>query len=428
MNPLTFCCLDNGLTVILKETHHNPIVSWWLAYRVGSRNEPTGKTGSSHWVEHMLFKGTERFPAGVLDREIDRVGGQWNAFTGMDYTMYYATLPAEHIALARDAELDRMTNALFHPDDVESERTVIIAERQGDENEPIFWLNEAVRAAAFRVHGYHHEIIGDMADLETMSRDDLYAHYRYHYVPSNAILVAVGDFSAPSLLDTISATYGALPASPPPKLFNRPEPEQWGERRVIVERPGKTAFFKVSYRAPRALDPDWFALELLDSVLTGPSGIADNRTSRLYQALVKTEIAVSVSGALMATYDPYCLSIVLTLRDGRTLEEAEAALWAAIERVRAEGIHAEELARARKQARAAFVYETERITSQAYWLARSAILGDYQWYDTYLSRLDAVTLDDIHEVAAYYLAPQNRTVGWLVPVEPDEPDEEEGDS
>lgn len=415
MKHLTFCRLDNGLTVILKETHHNPIVSWWLAYRVGSRNEPTGKTGISHWVEHMLFKGTERFPAGVLDREIDRVGGQWNAFTGMDYTMYYATLPSKRLEIALYAELDRMTNALFQPDDVESERTVIIAERQGDENEPIFWLNEAVRAMAFRVHGYHHEIIGDMADLETITRDDLYTHYRYHYVPSNAILVAVGDFVTSDLLDKIVATYGQLPPSPTPKLFNRPEPTQMGERRVIVERPGNTAFLKVSYRAPNAHDPDWFALELLDSILTGPSGIADNRTSRLYQALVKTEIAVDVGGSLMATYDPYCLNITLTVRDGRTLEEAEATLWDAIDRIRVEGISPQEIARARRQARAAFAYETERITSQAYWLARSAILGDYQWYDTYLERLDAVTPDDLYAVANNYLIPQNRTVGWLVP-------------
>ena len=141
--------LPNGLTVLLREAHSAPVISWWLAYRVGSRNEPTGKTGISHWVEHMLFKGTERFPAGVLDREIDRAGGQWNAFTSMDATKYFETLPADKIAIAMQAEADRMVNALFDAAETESERTVIISERQGAENQPTFWLQEAVRGSAF---------------------------------------------------------------------------------------------------------------------------------------------------------------------------------------------------------------------------------------------------------------------------------------
>ncbi|MEO1289428.1 MAG: pitrilysin family protein, partial [Chloroflexota bacterium] len=158
--------LSNGLQVILREVHSAPVISFWLAYHIGSRNERTGQTGISHWVEHMMFKGTQKFPAGVLDREIDRAGGQWNAFTSTDYTMYYATLPANRIQIALEAEADRMVNAEFDPAETESERTVIISERQGSENSPTFWLNEAVRASAFRVHGYHHTIIGDMADLE----------------------------------------------------------------------------------------------------------------------------------------------------------------------------------------------------------------------------------------------------------------------
>ena len=191
--------LDNGLTVLLKEVHSAPVISSWVAYRVGSRNERTGQTGISHWVEHMLFKGTERYPAGVLDRLIDRVGGQWNAYTSSDFTTYFETLPSEHIDLALDAEADRMQNALFAPEEVESERTVIISERHGSENSPVFWLREEMRAASFRVHGYHHTILGDMPDLLTMTRDELYAHYRRHYVPSNAVLAIVGAFDVLSV-------------------------------------------------------------------------------------------------------------------------------------------------------------------------------------------------------------------------------------
>ena len=296
--------LDNGLTVLLKEAHSAPVISWWLAYRVGSRNEPTGKTGISHWVEHMMFKGTERFPAGMLDREIDRAGGQWNAFTSMDATKYFETLPADKIGIAMEAEADRMVNALFDADETESERTVIISERQGAENQPTFWLQEGVRGSAFRVHGYHHEIIGDESDLRSMTRDDLYGHYRQHYCPANAAAIAVGAFDSDDMLVEIERLYGRIAASSAPDLFVRPEPAQSGERRLVVERPGKTAFLEVCHRAPEATHEDWIKLRVLDAILSGSSGISDNKTSRLYQALVKTEIAAGVGAWLTPTDRP----------------------------------------------------------------------------------------------------------------------------
>lgn len=411
--------LDNGLIVLLKEIHSAPVISWWVLYRVGSRNERTGLTGASHWVEHMLFKGTEQFPLGYLDKAIDREGGSWNAQTSMDYTAYHETMPAERIDLVLRIEADRMTNARFDPEEVESERTVIISERQGSENSPLFWLGEEVQAAAFRVHGYHHEIIGDMADLKSMTRDDLYNHYKQHYMPNNAVAVAVGDFDSESMLKRIEELYGQIPAGDRLQVFVRPEPEQNGERRVIVERPGQAAFLDVSYRAPPARDDDWFRLTLLDSVLSGPGGPGSsnvgNKTSRLYQALVKTEVAASVYGGLSATIDPYLYSFTVTVRAGRTLEEAEATLDAQINRILDEGITQDELDRARKQARAAFAYSAETVTTQAFWLARAENFDTYAWFENYLARLDAVTLEDVRDVAQRYLLPQRRTVGWFIP-------------
>lgn len=411
--------LNNGLTVLLKEVHNAPLVSWWMLYKVGSRNEPTGMTGASHWVEHMLFKGTEQFPAGYLDKAIDRLGGTWNAQTFIDYTAYFETLPAEHIDLALRIEADRMVNAAFDPEEVESERTVIISERQGLENSPTFWLAEELTAAAFRVHGYHHEVIGDMADLLTMTRDDLYNHYRRHYMPSNAIAVAVGDFNSAELLDKIEEHYGSIPAGEPPRLFVRPEPEQQGERRVTVERPGNTAFIEVAYRVPDASHPDWMAMDVLNSILCGPDGFGgggiDNKTSRLYKALVETELAASVSGSMTPTVDPFLYSISITVRDGRTLEEVEAAYHAQIERLRNGDITEAELKRAKKQVRALFAYATERVTNQAFWLAFAESIDSHDWFVNYVPRLEAVTLDDLNAAAQTYLRPQNRTVGWLVP-------------
>lgn len=411
--------LDNGLTVILKEVHTAPLISWWVLYRVGSRNEPTGLTGASHWVEHMLFKGTEKYPPGYLDHAIDRLGGLWNAQTAHDYTAYYETLPADAIDLALDLEADRMLNAAFDPREVEAERTVIISERQGLENSPFFWLSEEVHAAAFRVHGYHHEIIGDLADLHTMTRDDLYAHYRRHYTPANAIITAVGAFDTDDLLRRIDAHYGRLPGGERPDLFVRPEPAQGGERRVVVTRPGDAAALMVAYHVPGAAHDDWYRLTVLDSILTGADGFGgggiDNRTSRLYQTLVETDIAAGVEGGLSTSIDPYLYSIIVTLRDGRTPHEAEDALDAEINRLHAGHITDHELARAKKQARALFAYATESVTNQANWLAFAENFADYTWFERYMTRIEAVTLADVLDVAQAYLVPQRRTVGWLLP-------------
>jgi zinc protease len=412
--------LSNGLTVLLKEQHSAPVISWWVLYRVGSRNERTGQTGVSHWVEHMMFKGTDRFPAGELDKAISREGGSWNAQTSMDYTAYFETMPADRIDLGLQLESDRMVNARFLSDEVDSERTVIISEREGSENSPVFWLGEEVRSSAFRVHGYHHEIIGDMSDLHTMTREDLYGHYRKHYMPNNAIAVAVGDFHTDAMLKRIEELYGGIPAGEKPQLFSRSEPEQFGERRVMVERPGSgsTAFLEMAYRAPAATEDDWFKLAILNSILTGPSGMGggiDNKTSRLYKAMVETELAVDVDGGLMPSIDPYLYDLMVTLRDGRTLEEVEAALNTQLVRIANENITQAELDKARKQARALFAYSTERVTAQAFWLAFAENFDTYIWFDHYVSRLEAVTIADVRDVAERYLRPQNRTVGWLIP-------------
>lgn len=418
------------MVVLLKEMHKAPVISFWLLYRVGSRNEPTGRTGVSHWLEHMMFKGTEQFPAGYLDKAIDREGGAWNAQTSTDYTAYYETMPADRIDLALRAEADRMVNARFDPAEVDTERTVIIAEREMSENSPLFWLGEEMQAAAFRVHGYHHEIIGDMVDLRTMTRDDLYTHYRTYYVPNNAIAAIVGDFDTQAMIARFEELYGSIPAGPKPNPFVRPEPPQQGERRVKVERPGAAKYVAVAYRVPEAVHPDWMKLYVLDSILGGASGFGGggvgNKTSRLYRALVKSELAAGFSSGLNETIDPYLYWITVTLRDGRAHEEVEAALFAELDRARAGDITQAELDKARKQARALFAYSTETVTNQAFWLAYfEHIAGSYEWFLNFEDRLRAVTLEDIHEAARQYLDPRQRTVGWFIPTEGGEEDDDE---
>ncbi len=411
--------LENGLTVLLKEVHTAPVISWWMLYRVGSRNERTGLTGISHWVEHMMFKGTDKFPAGVLDRAIDRVGGVWNAQTWFDYTAYHETMPASTIDLVLEAEADRMVNACFDPDDVESERTVIISEREGSENDPVYWLFEETRAAAFRVHPYHHQIIGDMVDLRTMTRDDLYHYYRTYYAPNNAIAVAVGDFETGSLLAQIEELYGDIPRGLQPPPVIRTEPPQQGERFVKVERAGSAFYIYVLYRAPEATHPDWFKLKMIDSILSGanaPGGNSgSNKTSRLYKALVEKELATGVGSNLLVSIDPHIFSLFATVRDGLTPDGVQKALDAEIDRLCQGDVTQSELDKAKKQAKALFAYGTETVTGQAYWLAFAENFASYRWYETYVEQLEAVTLEDVQEAVLRYLRPSLRTVGWFIP-------------
>jgi zinc protease len=422
-DSFTKLTLQNGLQVLLKEIHTSPIVSQWIWYRVGSRDEVPGLTGASHWVEHMMFKGTPQYPLGVLDQVISREGGYLNAFTFLDWTSFFESLPADKIDIALRLEADRMFNSLFDEREVSSERTVVISERQGSENEPLFRLSEEVQSAAFRVHPYHHEIIGDLTDLYSMQCEDLYHHYRSNYIPNNAVLSIAGDFETQSMLDRIRELYEPLPAGTLPARLERTEPPQAGERRVSVEGPGETVYLQVSYRAPKANDQDFFALNILDSLLTGPTNLnmfgggTTNKTCRLYKALVEKELAVSVNGGLQATIDPYLYTTVVTVHPKHTASDCIAALEAEIKRLQDAPPPNEELERAMKQARAIFAYGSESISNQAFWLGFSEMFATVDWFNNYLERLAAVTPADVQRIAQNYLRQQNRTLGVYLPSE-----------
>lgn len=423
-NTVTKTILDNGLTVVLKEMHHAPVATFMIWYRVGSRQEIPGVTGISHWVEHMMFKGTPEFPNGTLDRLISREGGHLNAFTWLDFTAYYETLPSGRIGLALDIEADRMGNTLMTEDEVESERTVILSERQMYENEPRFLLNEELTAAAFRVHPYHHEVIGDEADLRSMTRDDLYGYYRRNYVPNNAIAVVVGDFDTTEMLAQIEEKFGSIPAGAAPEPITRQEPLQKGERRVVVNGPGDTAYLTVAFRAPEASHPDYYPLTLLNAAFAGGSSLGmfggggSNKSSRLYKALVDTDLAAAAYGGMGPTIDPFLYTISAVVRNGRTLAEVESALDAELERLASEPITQTELDKALKRAKAQFVMAGESITGQTQLLGLAeAVVGDYRWFETVLDNLNAVTLDDIERVRRDYLQKRSRTVGWYEPEE-----------
>ena len=414
--------LDNGLTILLKEIHHAPIVSNWIWYRVGSRNEVPGKTGISHWVEHLQFKGTKKFPIHVLDAKISKVGGYWNAMTYMDWTTYYETLPSEKAEIAYELEADRIVNSIFDKKEIELERTVVISEREGNENEPMFQLSEAIRSAAFEEHPYGREVIGEMQDLRTITRDDLYTHYQNYYSPNNAVIAIAGDFNTENLLENLTRKYQHIESNTLPVDDIPPEGFIGTQKHVVVEGPGDTEYIQISYRAPKAAQNDFFALLVLDSLLTGPSsfsmfggGSVSNKTSRLYQKIIETDLAVSISGGLQATIDPYLYDIFTIPSPGKNTDLVIESIDEEIDRIQNNSISQLEIERAIKQAKALFAYGSESITNQAFWMGYSAMFADHTWFETYINNLENVTKSQILTTAQKYLNPDHRVIGVYRP-------------
>ena len=426
-SPVQAQTLGNGLTVITREVHDAPVATFWTWYRVGSRNEVPGITGISHWVEHMMFKGTANLGKGEIFRSVSKNGGTLNGFTWIDYTTYFETLPSNRLDLAIQIEADRMSNSTFSPEEVESERTVIISEREGDENFPTSHLDEEVTAAAFKAHPYGHPVIGWKSDLQAMTRQELYDYYRTHYVPNNAVVVAVGDFSTDQLLKKIEQQFGDIPRGPNVQLVRSREPRQEGERKVVVRRPGPAEYFMVVYHAPAADHPDVFPLLVLDAILSGakPMGLysghdtAMGRSSRLYRALVDTGLCTGAGSSFGLTQDPYLFGISASLQPQAGLPEVERIVFDEIDRLAASGIQPDEVEKAINQVRAQFVYASEGVTNQAYWLGDLEMVARYQLLDEFVERVAAVTPADVQRVAQTYLTRSNRTIGWFEPTELD---------
>jgi len=419
---LRTAALENGLQVLLLESHTAPVATFWVWYRVGSRNEFPGGTGVSHWVEHMLFKGTPTHPKGTLTRYIDRLGGRWNAFTWKDYTAYHEVLPAEHLDVAVRLEADRQANTIFDPAEVESERTVIISEREGAENFPSYLLREEVDAAAHKVHPYRGPVIGWKDDLRAITRDDLYRHYRTYYQPNNAIAVAVGAFDADHVLDLIGEVFAPIPRGSAPPAVRAREPEQEGERRLVLRRPGgATAYVHLAYHVPEAAHPDHAALLVLDGLLSGFKSVVPfdgpggGRSSRLYRALVETQLASDAGSSLIPSVDPTLFRIVATARAGVEPARVEERALVEIDRLTREPAEAAELAKVKKQAKAQFIFAQDGVYRTALALGAFAVVDAPDGFAQLLDRLDRVTAGDVTRVAATYLQRRRCTVGWYVP-------------
>jgi zinc protease len=416
--------LDNGLTVIVQEMHATPLVSVWCWYKVGSKDEQPGTTGVSHWVEHMNFKGTTNIPRDQMKGIVEQFGGSWNGYTWIDQTTYLETAKRDALDRMLFLESERMANSIYDPEDCESERTVVISELQGGENDPEQVLDTEVTAAAFKAHPYRHPTIGWLHDLQTMTRDDLYDHYRRFYIPNNATVVVVGDVETGDVLRRIDRHFGWIASGPEPARVRAKEPEQTGERRVRLERDGTAAYLKLAYHAPAATDPDFFPLLLLDAALTGAKGVnlwasfrnPPQRSSRLYRALVDSRLASSVHGSLLPTEQPFLYTIGVTASDGVPLDAIEEATLHELEVVARRGITAAELTKARRQLRARVVFEADSVTNIAHQLGYFQTIGAPEVYRELVPRIERVTLEQVAGAAARVLAGRNRTIGTFEPV------------
>ena len=404
--------LANGLRVLLLEDRRSPIVSFQVWYRVGSRNEVRGASGIAHFLEHMLFKGTPRYGRGEFARLIEQNGGQDNAFTSHDVTSYFVNLGSDKLDLVIDLEADRMRNALLDPKEIESEREVIIEERRTrTEDNPGGFLAEEVTSLAFRAHPYGFPVIGWLADLKRITAAEIRAFYDTYYVPNNAIVVAVGDFDPRETLAKIRATFGAIPrgADPPPVLTV--EPPQNGDRRVVVRKEAQLPMVYAAWPVPNQQSPDAPALEVLSQILSG------GRASRLYRHLVhERQLALNAGGDYSYfSLDPNLFWFWATPMPGQTPEAVEAALLAEMDRLRKEPVSDEELARARNQLEASFVFQEDSVYRRNALLARFELIGGYAEKDRFVPRLRAVTAADLLRVAGTYFPEDRKNVGVLLP-------------
>ena len=410
--------LKNGLKVVVKEDHRAPVVTHMVWYRVGSMDEVDGASGLAHMLEHMMFKGTPKVPAGEFSRRVAAAGGRDNAFTSSDYTAYHQQIPKERLSEMMALEADRMRHLIVDPKGFAPELRVVMEERRlRTEDNPRALLFEQSNAVAFQTHPYRRPIIGWMDDLEHMTATDAKAWHNTWYVPNNAILVVSGDVEHEAVFRLAQQHYGVLKARPLPERRTQAEPAQKGLRRVWVKGPAELPYLLLGWKAPKIEDMagsvEPFALEMLAAVLDG------HEAARLPRRLVREQkLATSVGSAYDAmNRGPAMFYLYGTPAPGQTPEALEAALRGEIARIAQEGVDAAELQRARAQIVASQVYKRDSVFGQAMELGMMGMLGFGQKdIDTWLARLEAVTAAEVQAAAQTWFGDDTLTVGVLQPV------------
>lgn len=405
--------LKNGLKVIMVEDHKSPVVVFQIWYQVGSVDERMGKTGLSHLLEHMMFKGTATVPKGEFSKIVARNGGQENAFTSKDYTAYFEKFSHDRLHLSFELESDRMRNILLDPKEFELEREVVKEERRMRyDDDPTSVVVENLYAQSYLVHPYRNPVIGWMTDLNNLEIEDFRQWYQTYYTPQNALIVLVGDFDPDESLAGIKKYFEPIPGGKRSERKKVEEPLQRGERRFFINKEAQLPFVFIGYHIPNIKHPDHYALEILENILSS------GKSSRIYKDLVyEKKIALYAGGSYENwSYDPQLFYFYGGLKPGKTADEFEKALYALLERFANEPVDPRELTKAKNQVEASFILGQDSIFHQAMLVGRLETIGvNHEYLNTYVDNIRKVTAEDVARVAKAYFLKKNRTVGILIP-------------
>ncbi len=404
--------LSNGMKILVHEDHDIPNVALYLFFKVGSRNERPGATGMSHFFEHMMFNGAKKYGPKQFDIEMEKAGGSNNAYTSRDVTVYTDWFPRTALELMFDLEADRIQNLAFDPKIIESERGVVYSERRSSvDNNNFGLLYEQMNAAAFMAHPYGWPVVGWASDIEAWTMDDLKQHFKMGYAPNNCVLVASGDVRAADIVALAKKYLEPIPRQEPPPPVRTKEPEQLGERRVVVTKRAQLPIQMFSFHVPRSNSPDYYALRVLAGVLSS------GRSSRLYRRLVdRDQIAISAGGGVQFSLDPGQFTFTVQPRSGVDPARTEAAFVEELDKVQSGGITPAELEKAKNQLLAGHYRQLKTIAGKANLIGQYEVfLGDYRKLLAVGEDVAKVTVADVQQAAKKYLNGRNRTVATLIP-------------
>jgi zinc protease len=410
--PVQSKTLRNGMKVLVESDHSIPNVALYIFYRIGSRNEHPGTTGLSHFFEHMMFNGAKKYGPGELDKVMEANGGSNNAYTNRDTTVYQDWFPRSALPLIFDIESDRIRDLNFDPEKIKSERGVVASERRmRTDNDNGGLLDEQLWATAYIAHTYQWPVVGWMSDIEHWTMEDLKHHFEMGYSPSNATMVVVGDVTPEEIFQLCEKYIEPIPSHAPPPPVTTVEPEQLGERRLVVHKPAELPLLAIGYHLPKTNTPDFYAVNILRTVLY------QGESSRMYQRLVdKDQIALDVSSFSSPAFDPTLEEIFVQPKQGVDPLACEKALYEELERAKSSTITDQELEKAKNIRLVEFYHQMRTISGRANTIGTYEVFfGDYRKLFEAAKNYAAVTKEDVQRVAKTYFGPNNRTVATLIP-------------
>ena len=403
----------NDLTVLVLEDHSAPVATFMVTYHVGSRNEAIGYTGSTHLLEHLMFKGSRNFnkeKGTAIWTELQNIGAQINATTWNDRTNYFEVVPSEHLERAIAIEADRMRFAFLRDEDRQPEMTVVRNEYERGENSPFDVLDKNIWATAYLAHPYHHSTIGWRSDIENISTERLQEFYHTYYWPNNATATIIGDFNKAEALALIKNYFGEHNASKNniPEMYTE-EPEQEGPRRTVVKRAGQTGVVGVGHKTQEGLHEDTYAFQLLGKILS------EGKTSRFYKTIVDRGLATSLLMYDFPLKDNGMFITYIFLTPDTDHQTVEDIVLEEYKKIINGGVTKEEIARAKAQTRASVAFSRDGSYAVASALNEAIAIGDWTFYTTFMDHIEKVSTKDIQRVAKKYLVEEKSTTGWFVP-------------